>query len=55
MDRRVADVADDLGVQHVDLVSIIEPSLENYYDFWHFTPAGAVVVGKAVAQALLEP
>jgi hypothetical protein len=55
IDRRVADVADDLGIAHVDLMPLLEPSLRTFYDFWHFTPAGGDVVGKAVARALLEP
>jgi hypothetical protein len=55
VDRRVAQVADDLGIQHVDLMPRLEPSLRTFYDFWHFTPAGAAVVGKAVAESVLEP
>jgi hypothetical protein len=55
VDRRVAEVADDMGIQHVDLMPLLEPSLGTFYDFWHFTPAGAKVVGMAVAEALLEP
>jgi hypothetical protein len=55
VDRRVAKVADELGIQHLDLIPLLEPSLRTFYDFWHFTPAGAAVVGKAVADAVLEP
>jgi hypothetical protein len=55
VDRRVAEVADGLGIQQVDLMPLLEPSLATFYDFWHFTPAGAAVVGKAVAEAVLEP
>jgi hypothetical protein len=54
IDRRVMDVAEDLGVEHVDLMPVLEPSLRTFYDFWHFTPAGAEVVGKTVARAILD-
>jgi hypothetical protein len=54
VDRRVATVADELGVQQVDLMPLLDPSLATFYDFWHFTPAGAAVVGRAVARAVLE-
>jgi hypothetical protein len=55
VDRRVARIADELGIQQVDLMPLLEPSLATFYDFWHFTPAGSAVIGKAVAAAVLEP
>ena len=54
VDRRVAAVCDEAGVQQADLMPLLEPSLATFYDFWHFTPAGGAVVGKAVAKAVLE-
>jgi len=33
----------------------VAPSLENYYDYMHYTPAGAAVVAREVADALLRP
>lgn len=51
--ERAADVADDLGVEHLDLMPVLQPSLETFYDFVHFTPAGAALVAEAVASAIL--
>lgn len=55
LDARAASVAEDLGVEHLDLRPALEPSLENYYDFFHATPAGARIVAAAVAAAILHP
>lgn len=51
---RAARVAEELGVEHLDLMPLLEPSLKTYYDFVHFTPAGAAVVAHAVAAAILS-
>lgn len=51
---RAAHVADELGVEHLNLMSLLESSLETYYDFVHFTPAGSAVVAEAVAAAILR-
>jgi lysophospholipase L1-like esterase len=51
---RAARVADELGVEHLDSMSVLEPSLETFYDFVHFTPAGAAVLAQAVASAVLR-
>jgi lysophospholipase L1-like esterase len=53
VDARAACVAEELGIAHLDLRPVLEPSLENYYDFVHYTPAGAAVVADAVAATLL--
>jgi len=54
VDARAAAVADQLGVEHVDLRLALTPSLENFYDFVHYTPAGAAVVARVVAAAMLR-
>lgn len=54
MDARAAAVADDLGIEHLDLRRTLTPTLENYYDYVHYTPAGAAVVAQTVAAALLS-
>jgi lysophospholipase L1-like esterase len=54
IDARAAKVLEELGVEHLDLRPMLTPSLRNYYDFVHYTPAGAAVVAQAVATALLE-
>lgn len=53
-ERAVAG-ARECDVQLVDLMPVTTPTLENYYDFVHFTPAGAAIVAHAVAQAILQP
>jgi lysophospholipase L1-like esterase len=55
LDSRAASVAAELGVEHRNLRSVLAPSLENYYDYMHYTPAGAAVVAREVADALLHP
>ena len=55
LDARAARVAETLGIEHRDLRSVLAPSLENYYDYMHYTPAGAAVVAREVAAALLRP
>ncbi len=54
-DRRVERVARDLDVEQVDLMATLEASFSNFYDFLHFTPAGARQVAGHVAAAVLAP
>ncbi|MCU0581826.1 MAG: hypothetical protein MUF26_05155, partial [Syntrophales bacterium] len=54
VNERAVKIADELGVAHLDLMPVLEPSLENYYDFIHFTPAGAGLVAEAIARFLLR-
>lgn len=54
LDARAARVAKELDVEQLDLMSILEPRLETYYDFFHATPAGARAVATAVAAAILR-
>ncbi len=54
VDRRAAEIADELGVEQIDLLPSLEPTLANFYDFWHFTPAGAEIVGRIVADEVLR-
>jgi len=51
---RAAAVCDELGIETVDLRSVLAPTLANYYDFVHYTPAGAAIVARAVADAILR-
>jgi lysophospholipase L1-like esterase len=55
LERRAIEVTDDFGVERVSVRSALEPSIENYYDWLHYTPAGAAVIAKAVSAALLRP
>jgi lysophospholipase L1-like esterase len=55
MDARTVQVAQQRGVEHVDLNAAISPGLDNYYDYTHFTPPGARIVAGCVAHALRCP
>ncbi len=48
------DVAQDLGVPYVDLDAVVPCGPEYYYDQFHLTPAGADLVGRAVADVLVR-
>ena len=54
IDARAARVADELGVEQINLRALLEPTLANYYDFFHLTPAGARLVASAVARVLVR-
>lgn len=53
LDAAASRIAQDLDVEQLDLRRVVEPSLENYYDFFHATPAGAKIVAGAVGAALV--
>jgi lysophospholipase L1-like esterase len=55
VDSRAARVADALGVRHVDLRPLLTLGLRHYYDHDHHTAAGAGVIARTVAGALLSP
>ena len=55
VDSRVAQVADALGVRHIDLRPLLTARLRHYYDHDHHTAAGAAVIARTVAAALLSP
>jgi len=54
LDARAARVAKDLDVEQLDLMPILERSLNTYYDWLHLAPGGARVVAAAVAAAILR-
>ena len=53
VDKRAARVAEAVGVEQLDLMPLVDCALNNYYDFCHFTPAGAMAVAQAVASAII--
>jgi len=53
LDARASRAALELGVEQVDLMPILEPSVRTYYDFFHATPAGARIITSAIAAAVL--
>ena len=54
LDARAARVADEVGVEQLDLTAVLEPSLETYWDWLHLTPAGARTVADAIASVILR-
>ena len=53
VDAVTSEVAAAMGIEHVDLMPVLERSLTTYYDFYHFTPTGARAVAETVAGAVL--
>ena len=53
LDARAASIGDAMGIEHIDLMPILEGNLANYYDCFHATPAGAKVVASTVAAAVV--
>ena len=47
-------MADEVGVEQLDLTAVLEPSLETYWDWLHLTPAGARTVADAIASVILR-
>lgn len=54
LDARAARVAEALDVEQLDLMPILERSLNMYYDGFHATPAGARAIATAIAAAILR-
>ncbi len=55
IDTRATTVADALGAENVDVRPALAGTTGSFYDYLHFTPQGAELVGRAVAAALLLP
>ena len=54
LDARAARVAAELDVEQLDLMPILERSLNTYYDWLHLSPAGARAVAAAVTATILR-
>jgi len=54
LDARAARLAQAAGVDQLDLMPVLERSLNTYYDCFHATPAGSRVVAAAIARAVLR-
>jgi hypothetical protein len=54
IDESSARIADELGVEHVDVHSILPRDLEHWYDEIHHTEKGCKVIGRAVADKILK-
>lgn len=55
VDSRASRVAHALGVLQLDLRPLLTQRLRHYYDHDHHTAAGAAVIARTVATALLSP
>ncbi|MBK7874974.1 MAG: hypothetical protein IPJ77_04355 [Planctomycetes bacterium] len=53
VDERAVRVANELGVEALELNSIVPRDFEHYYDELHHTPKGCELLGRAVARQLL--
>ncbi len=49
---RAAEVADALGVPHLNVLPLLTQRFRHFYDHDHYTPAGAAVVAHAIAAAV---
>jgi hypothetical protein len=54
VDAKAAGIAKAVGVEQLDLMPVLDRSLETYYDGFHLTPTGAKAVAAAVAAAILR-
>jgi lysophospholipase L1-like esterase len=54
VDAKAAAVAKELDVEQLDLMPLLERSLDTYYDCFHATPAGARAIATVVAEAVLR-
>jgi hypothetical protein len=54
LDSCAARVAEEAGVEQLDLRPLLPAGAEHYYDFFHATPAGARIVAGAVAATVLR-
>ena len=54
LDARAAEIAAELNVEQLDMRPHLEPSVDNYYDFFHVTPLGASTFANVVANSVLR-
>jgi len=54
LEMRAARVANELRLQHLNLMPLPDQSLGTYYDCFHLTPLGAMTVATAIAKTLLS-
>lgn len=54
IDVITSDVAAQAEVDQLELMSVVAPSLVNYYDHFHHTAAGARTIADAVARKTIE-
>jgi hypothetical protein len=54
IDARVVAVAEELGLQHLNLRPVLNQGLRHYFDHDHFTPEGAAAAAQAIGAALID-
>lgn len=55
VDERAVAVAEELSIEHLDLRPVLAPSLDNFYDFVHYTPEGAAIIARTIADLVVRP
>jgi hypothetical protein len=53
LDGKASQIANDLGVEQIDLMSILDLDVNTYYDWTHLTAAGSKIVANAIAGVVL--
>lgn len=54
IDDSAARICSDMKIRNVNLLESLAPSNSNYFDQFHFTPAGSKIVGTSVCAALVD-
>jgi hypothetical protein len=54
VERSALRIANELGLEQLNLMPVIEPNLDSYYDCFHLPPYGANAVASAVADTLFR-
>ena len=54
VDTKAASIADERGIEQLNLMPVLEPSLNTYYDGFHATPAGASAIAAAIGAATIR-
>ncbi len=53
MDERAVEVCESMKIEHIDVKPVLPMSRATFYDFYHYTPEGARILGEAVAERIL--
>jgi lysophospholipase L1-like esterase len=54
VDTRASSIADERGIEQLNLMPVLERSLNTYYDGFHATPAGASAIAAAIGAATIR-
>ena len=54
IDEAALRVCEELGVEQIDVMPVLERSVNTYYDHFHHTPTGADAIARIVAERVLR-